>query len=387
MIGRSVNSNGCTKKNRQGLAAHTAAMTQRQGRPVVSLRSDAAGTAAALSAQDGAELCSLEVFDQGRWRQLLYRGGDWRPVDGWAGRAPWLWPVAGRAYADPRDGLTDRDRCTWRWQGRVLPIPQHGLVRHLAWKLRHRSATEHHASCSAELAHGPTADYPFASRLRVSLEVGGPCVQMTLEVQAGDNPHPMPFHAGNHLTFDLRDWWGPRWLEGVIEGLGPVAWTTDALMQADRCIDLPQRPLPLTDARLASALIPAGASPRVRLIGPDGAKRLDLLFSARSSQPDGLLWVTYLDPQKRFFCCEPWVGWPNAINTGRGRVDLPPRQTWAFEIKIQWHAARSAADRSDAARLAGPSPLMPSPVAAGANGSARPVAQAQRRVPLARSQA
>lgn len=293
--------------------------------------------------------------------ELLYRGNQWLPVvEGWPGRAPWLWPVAGRCYtADdiPRIGMPDfdRDRCSWMLNGEKRTMWPHGFARHRPWRLVQSNDT--HCLLDLQSDGAERQAFPFDYALYSELEAAADGVRLTMQVTAGAvNARPMPFHAGLHTTFDFAAWWGTSWLEGRVIGLGEKAFDVNTAMQAGQRFALPGDGVTLGDERLQAAIIPAMHQPSVQLVSPDGTRALRLSFGVeppasagapkgrgrftQPPQPDQGVWVTYMDPARRFFCVEPWIGWPNAMNSGRGRVDLAPGESWRWWIRFQVEEGR-----------------------------------------------
>lgn len=292
-----------------------------------------AGASACISPQDGAEISSLAIREDGRWHELLYRGGDWRAVEGWPGRAPWLWPVAGWCYLNGTDAV-----CAYRVGGHTFRIPPHGFIRHRRWQVGDKTVEGARSRVVLDY-RSQAADhtlYPFDFDMQAELMQDGRLFTATLTCHASPrNTAPMPFTLGNHLTLDLGSWWGSQWWQGTIHGLGSEAYQVNRRRLVGRKLALPER-LTLDDPSIVQAVIPADASGRVCLLSPDAARAIYLRFhTTPATSADDTVWVTHSDPQQRFFCCEPWVGWPNGMTSGRGRVDLMPGEQFAMTFTIE----------------------------------------------------
>jgi len=298
------------------------------------------GLAVCMSPSDGAELSALSVYDNAQWHELLYRGNDWARVDDWPGRAPWLWPVAGRCIASSDTVSPDQndEDCSWDWNGVVRKMPWHGFARHQEWYSSPPAIMTDGVSSGAHLLSGPSNReiYPFDFLLSTSQELSNDGIEISFKVEASsDNSGPMPFALGLHFSFDFSSWWGDEWLQGLVENIGRFAWKTDRLAQASERLELPANSVRLLDPALKSAIIPASLDESIRLVCPDGDRSLEMSFKSVSASSVGdLVWVTFLDPQRRFFCLEPWIGWPNAINSGQGRVDLRPSEVWECRLGL-----------------------------------------------------
>ncbi len=57
------------------------------------------GVEATIAPQQGGELCGLKYKHGAEWVELLYKACDYKPSDGWRGKAPLLWPATGATMA------------------------------------------------------------------------------------------------------------------------------------------------------------------------------------------------------------------------------------------------------------------------------------------------
>jgi galactose mutarotase-like enzyme len=308
------------------------------------------GLSVCASPADGGEISSLVVYEKGQCHELLYRANDFTQTDEWPGRAPWLWPVAGRCYVADQP----RNECTWNWDGTLRPMERHGFARHLAWNAIAPTMAIDNVTCGSELRSGNNYQdiYPFNYELTTRQQLSDDGLGITYRVVASPgNAGVMPFCLGLHFTFNFSTWWGNDWLAGTVEGLGTCGWRTDDQAQPSTRFELPPGPILLSDSSLSSAIIPACGGAPVKLVSPNGDRWLAMSFDESLGINDGdITWVSYVDSQKRFFCLEPWVGWPNAINSGRGRVELEPGQTWEFRLQMTIAAVRSASKQEPPAR-------------------------------------
>jgi galactose mutarotase-like enzyme len=217
-------------------------------------------------------------------------------------------------------------------------MPHHGFARLKHWHAEGVGVDD--ASAHARASYRSNGEdhgiYPFDYRLDSGVTLIDSTITLTMRVTAAAaNDGPMPFTIGQHVTFDLASWWGDDWLLGTIHGLGRSARGIDPLMLAGDHTALPQEPVTLSDPLVSDLLIPAVPGKPLRLVSPDNAKHIELTFSSSSlPSEDATLWVTHCDPAGRFFCLEPWVGWPNGINSGKGRIELQPGEAWSFSLQM-----------------------------------------------------
>ena len=219
-------------------------------------------------------------------------------------------------------------------------MPHHGFTRSRRWRAEKTTLVDGgaHAHASFESSSKDHAYYPFNYRLETAVSVSDSLMTHTMRVAAArDNDQPMPFTIGQHFTLDLTSWWGENWLQGTLSGAGRSGWKLDGLTLAEDSLELPAQPVALTDSVLGDVLIPAVPDKALRITSPDGTKYIDLSFTVSSlPSEEAALWVMHRDREGRFFCLEPWVGWPNGLSSGRGRIELEPGKEWnmSFQVNI-----------------------------------------------------
>jgi len=185
--------------------------------------------AASLCPSLGGELAGLTLAQGKTSVELLYRGNDFSPVDsGFPGRAPWLWPAAGRCYID-RDAARidqpdfDRDACTWQCNGTVLPMRHHGFAKDMAWRIE---PTDDDARSALTInSNGEHHDiYPFDFALRTDARAA-PCAGRRA-------PSRAQIERRRAATGEPGD---PNYLTlGEVPRLGPwdeLAWKLDGVQE------------------------------------------------------------------------------------------------------------------------------------------------------------
>ena len=176
-------------------------------RPVelVVLRAPAHGLEAAIAPSEGGELTSLRTRFHDRWIELIYRARDYSPAPGFVGKAPLLWPATGRNFASGMKPVADLDAIGgYDWKGRRYPMPLHGFVRTMLWKLESAAANASGATARLTIADTPETrrDYPFTFALAVEYRLSGGELALRYSVTAGaSNTEPMFFSIGNHMIF------------------------------------------------------------------------------------------------------------------------------------------------------------------------------------------
>jgi galactose mutarotase-like enzyme len=263
----------------------------------------------------GGEIASIKYHG----RELIYRALQSDPASGWRGRAPWLWPAVGRS----EDG-------GYVWDGRRYAMPAHGFARLRPWRLV--SAGESESTVALDVARDESA-YPWSARLTANYRVDGARVSIQFRVEADrTNKSPMPFSAGNHITF----------VHPLADGL---EWSTNAtLMYRKSEGGIPTGQLEKRSYSRSSPLAAIAKEYPLSLGGHGGGeawlrfgdgKRLSIRIAHHASSLPA-------EPCLRFnvwgtpecFCPEPWVGIQNSLNSRNGLLLLEPGKRWEWTIGI-----------------------------------------------------
>ena len=289
----------------------------------------------------GGQLVGLQVERGGLTRELLYRGMDFCPSPGFAGKAMVMWPATGRSFADdPAAGSSDP--AGWWWQGRRWPMPIHGFAKEETWVLV--SAPEKSDRASATIAMRDTpqtrALFPFSFRLSITYALRGNRLSVIHRV-TNRSKEAMPFSIGNHITFALPLAGEGRASETRVSADGWQRLQLDSFGRpAGRVTSPPLLAMPLSvlGTERALPLLWSGfrRQPSVTLIQPDVGL---IVVTQQSSRPKGDRIVAFNlwgNVDKGFFSPEPWYGRQNAL-ADHGVVRLPPNQgfTWAFTADIR----------------------------------------------------
>ena len=303
------------------------------------------GLAFTVAPEAGAELSSLRVRHQDRWVETLYRADlQDQPCDGWRGRAPWLWPAVGRTFTpavlaevartgdDPAEGEYVLD-------GQSYPLPTHGFAMRRAWDVVDADARQ--VRCRLTDDADTRRQYPFGFELTTWFRIEADSLVIDFSVRAaGDNPPAMPFAVGNHITLALP--MGSDAAFGQCEVFSPVAH--ELVLTPESLLAGTTRPIALAegrrlaDTRLHNMVLSGMSEPdawiSVWCPGGLGLRVSQRVTAGRSFAPSVDHWydVFYGDAELGLFCPEPWIGGPNALNTGQGLVAVPPGEmfTWQF---------------------------------------------------------
>ena len=336
------------------LAVASQCAAQVQGVQLIRLRGPGGELQAYIAPAHGADLAGLEVRHAGRWSELLYRGMDYRPTDGWTGKAPILWPAVGRNF--PRAAGADGqggDGLGWVLHGRVYPMPIHGFARDQAWRVVGRGACDGSVFLRLALSDDDRTRgmYPFGFTLTTEYRIWRRTLYVRQAVHARrSNAKPMPFSIGNHITFRIPLLPGndplqttistPATEEVFTDGSGrptgrvaPVSYASPRLLSSFE----PLTPVSLSGYRQGQEW--------VRL--QDRSGFAVVVAHSEDRRPGGIpvLFNLWGDLSHGYFAPEPWVGKQNSLATGDGAITLEPGGTyrWTIEVRAGTAAAAPAA--------------------------------------------
>jgi len=294
---------------------------------------------AAVNPAYGAAISSLQWRRNGHWHELLYRPGYAGGDDGWRGQAPWLWPAVGRHFTPEQLAAEDSpQQARLRIDGKDYPLPRHGFAMDSGWKAV--EARPDRVRC--RLTDGEETrrvyPFPFAAEIETALLPDGVRARFTV-TNPGDRP--LPFAVGNHLTLALPLPDGSEEADARLETAAKAEFRRVTPVGFEGA-PLPTRPdgMPLTDPLAENAIIAGFTGPEAALTVAGRACRVTVTqhsddLAAAGLGPDAYRFVLWADRKKRFFCPEPWLGVPNAVNTGQHRATLAPGATFAWEMTIR----------------------------------------------------
>ncbi len=301
------------------------------------VRIEADRVRATIVPEKGGEMGSLQTRHRGQWIETLYRAMDYSDKPGWTGKAPFLWPATGRNF--PKDVKPNEEArgSAWDWNGARLPMPIHGFARDLPWKVETKSRRR--AVLTLRDSESTRKSYPFGFRLAAEYTAAAGAVSILYTVTADEgNSGPMPFSAGNHITFNTPLVAGSDPLKMTFE----TPSTVEYLKAAGGIPTGEKRPrsyapaVPLSQIQALTAISLSGYSgdPFMILSDPAGLSlRISQKADSAPSEPV-VRFNVWGDPRNGYFSPEPWVGLQNSFNLRQGLVWLEPGRSWKWKIEI-----------------------------------------------------
>ena len=319
---------------------------------LVWMKDDVRGIRVGIVPVDGGGIASFQVRRRGSYRELLYRGLDYKtePPDGWEGRAPLLWPAVGRSYTSKqaaqwkKTGQLPEDY-SWSVGGKICSMPMHGFARTVSWTLESAGHDNQAVwvDCMFKNLRWVGAMYPYQFELAVHYRLKDGELVVTYEVSAGENKEAMPFAIGNHLSLNMPMTGRGRFEECAIRTPGHTIIRMNALgvpSGETGKIDLAE-PTRLDRPELLDNLL-GGYSPGenwLEVIDPAGL-RMHIHHEEKSphgpfAAPEDHLFVFWGVKDLGYYCPEPWIGLPNSLNTGKGVILLPPGERFVWEVVLR----------------------------------------------------
>lgn len=248
-----------------------------------------------------------------RGQDILYwpadANADWTRVAKVRGGNPLLFPFIGRHFVDGEPG---------KWcdsAGAIHDLPQHGFARDLPFVVSEVSETAVSLTLASSAATLP--GYPFAFVFTVTYRLLPDGLEVTLRTRndgASGTP-PLPYYAGHHFYFAL-----PHDQRAQSRASMPAALRMR--QQADGSVAPSGHgdpEYPLDDPRLQDTFHVLQGTGAVQLELP--ARTIDIALDVEDMA--GLVpWYAVTTWTERddsdFYCAEPWLGLPNAIEHGQG---------------------------------------------------------------------
>lgn len=242
------------------------------------------------------------------------------------GGNPILFPFSGRTFADGEIGF-------WKApDGQRRPMPLHGFARQGKFKLVRADAGGFSALFQPgdEAKQGYPFDYEFTVDYR--FESLGFFVELALR-NLGKTP--IPWSAGHHFYFTLP------WSEGRTRADYAVRIPATRALRHDanngQLVEQPGLGLeePMNNPALVDCIRTGLTGPAAVLSEAGSGDKVTLRLGTGKTAPAGAAVVTWTEkPDSPFYCVEPWMGPPNAVNHQQGLQHVDPGQTQRFVVEV-----------------------------------------------------
>lgn len=267
----------------------------------------------------GGYLASLILpFASGTRETLFLHNTAWdAEIDDLVGGIPFLFPICGRvAHNNKID--------TYCHDGKLYSLKIHGFSWYAQWEV-----SDQQPDCVTLTLQDTTetlARYPFPFKIQLQWRVTPGQLTCHQVYENRDTTKIMPFYAGFHPYFLTPP---------ANAGKENVLLTADFKKRLHYNVDLTaiigesapmQTPIAITTPEINEQLCVFGENQSATLTFPNG----DVLKTAVQCDSDPALFSylqLYTIPDHSFFCIEPWMRFPNALNTVAGSCYLQPGET------------------------------------------------------------
>lgn len=276
-------------------------------------------SAASFVPEKGACMYSLQMPYLRQARELLYLHDFFWQQQQWhdlAGGIPLLFPICARLKRNNQLGA-------YAYLGKIYQMPIHGVAWWQAWKV----IDDQKDQISFELTANETIlkCYPFRFRVVLTYKIKPSAIECSQCYENLDDV-PMPYYAGLHPYFKTPMPGAGK--EQVLLAFKPTSHfiynedLTDIIDQKPAC----ETPIAITAPVLHEALMQVKAEKQVFLKFPDGFCMT--MQALGVEEPDMFPFIQlYTMQNKPFFCAEPWMSFPNALNTMSGSRWVKPGES------------------------------------------------------------
>ncbi len=263
----------------------------------------------------GGSACSLQFLINNHWQELLYCHDNYwdDDYDDLIGGWPFIFPICARIARNQEYGA-------YLYDGAIYHLPIHGFAPYLAWQVN--KVQENSIELQLTDSKGTYKQYPFHFKVILKYTLFENELICEQQYFNCDNK-VMPYYAGFHPYFSVADK-GNTFLTFNAEKRFRYNKDFTDLIGTQA---LPKIPVCLADPAINESLYLLTTDKSVQLKFGDQFK-LQL-------QTDFDYLQLYHMPEKPFFCVEPWMAFPNAMNSVYGAKLLAPHSSEAAVSRLK----------------------------------------------------
>lgn len=280
--------------------------TNQNGFEVCRLEASDGTASAEIVPELGAIVSSLKLPWKQELREVLFQHPFFwdRQAERTRGGLPFLFPVCGRME---RDGVSG----AYLYRGRLYQIKIHGFSMRMPWIVE--QGTSDSLTVTLRDTESTRKSYPFKFRVSLRFKVG--CGGLRLEQEyENTGSDPMPYYAGFHPYF-LTPPAGDGKDAVTVDMAALSQWRyNERLTDVAGCEAAPDFPACVSSPAIHERLIEVGDACAAVLRFADGMA-LRLLAEGDGCRRMFPFMQLYTMPDRPFFCVEPWMGFPNAMNS------------------------------------------------------------------------
>lgn len=296
-----------------------------QGYQAYTIHSDSGCEATFIPERGGVGASIIMQGEQGPRELLFQHDTFWdATLDDLPGGWPICFPVCARLARQGKRGVYLYDHTYYH-------LDIHGFAWQLPWSVSDAGAD--YLIMTLEDTADTRACYPFAFQLRFHYTISDNLLTCRFEFTNHDHK-AMPYYAGFHPYFLTPPAGSGK--EAVILDYQP----TKQIIYNDDLTDIIREQSPFS---LPSSITNPEINEKLTVVGDDKLARLQLseretllLEVTGDKDPDLFPYMQlYTIPDQPFFCVEPWMGFPNALNSVSGARRLAPGDSDTGTLRLR----------------------------------------------------
>lgn len=240
------------------------------------------------------------------------------------GGFPFIFPICARIERNNIAG-------NYLYDGHIYNMPIHGFAAYIPWEVIDAKNSD---SIVLKLTDNQKtrAQFPFHFAIELKYQVKDDALICT-QLYTNTGNQPMPYYAGFHpyfLTPAAKN--GKEKVMLNFQALRRFRYNeqlTDLLGEQE----ILSMPASISDPNVNEQLSELGAEKTINLIFPDGFK-INICAEGVDDANMFKYLQLYTQPQLPFICIEPWMSFPNALNTVSGVRWLQPGESESGILKL-----------------------------------------------------
>lgn len=268
---------------------------------MITIASKDGSTRATFIPERGGVGTSILMPGHGGPRELLFQG----PDTGWV----FCFPICGRLERQGQPNVYD-------YEGHWYELPIHGFARQRSWEVSDEGSD--HLLLTLRDDESSRAVYPFHFTVELYYEIAHGRLSCR-QTYTNHGDRPMPYYAGFHPYFATKQ---------VTLNFAPVRRFRYHHNLTDIVGEQPLFALPVagSNPEIHEQLLALGEDKEIHIRYPN--KDTLILAAEGVEDPNLFPYVQIFTPAGQpFLCVEPWMGYPNAMNSVAGVRWLAPGQS------------------------------------------------------------